>query len=127
QLINATTDAHLWAESFDRKLTDIFAVESEIATKVTDTLKAKLTGSEQHAISARPTENQEAHRLYLLGKYFWNKRTASDFQKALSYFQQAIDKDPGFALAYAGLADTYVLLSGFAAGSPKESLPKAKA
>jgi TolB-like protein/Tfp pilus assembly protein PilF len=127
QLINATTDANLWAESYDRKLTDIFAVESEIAKAIADTLQAKLTGSEQHAIASRPTENNEAYQLYLRGRYFWNKRTANDFKTAIGYFQQAIDKDPGFALAYAGLADTYVLMSGFAAASPKDSLPKAKA
>jgi TolB-like protein/Flp pilus assembly protein TadD len=127
QLINAATDAHLWAESFDRKLTDIFAVESEIAKSIADKLQAKLTGSEEHAMSARPTENTEAYQLYLKGRFFWNKRTAKDFKTAINYFQQAIDKDPGFALAYAGLADTYVLLSGFGAASPKESLPKAKA
>jgi TolB-like protein/Tfp pilus assembly protein PilF len=127
QLINAATNAHLWAESFDRKLTDIFAVESEIAKNIADKLQAKLTGSEAHAMSARPTENTEAYQLYLKGRFFWNKRTAKDFKTAINYFQQAIDKDPGFALAYAGLADTYVLLSGFSAASPKESLPKAKA
>lgn len=127
QLIRAATDAHLWAESFDRKLTDIFAVESEIARNIADKLRAQLTGSEAQAIAARRTENPQAYQLYLKGKFFWNKRTAKDFRTALGYFQQAIDKDPGFALAYAGLADTYVLLSGFAAASPKESLPKAKA
>jgi len=127
QLINAADDAHLWAETYDRHLTDIFAVESEIAAKIADTLKAKLSGSEQHAIAVRPTNNSEAHQLYLKGRYFWNKRTAHDFTTAIQYFQQAIDKDPGFALAYTGLADTYVLLSGFGAASPKDSLPKAKA
>ncbi len=127
QLINAPDDAHLWAETYDRHLTDIFAVESEIATKIADTLKAKLTGSEQQAIAVRPTNDSEAHQLYLKGRYFWNKRTAHDFTTAIQYFQQAIDKDPGFALAYTGLADTYVLLSGFGAASPKDSLPKAKA
>ena len=127
QLINAPDDTHLWAETYDRHLTDIFAVESEIATKIADTLKAKLTGSEQHAIAVRPTNNSEAHQLYLKGRYFWNKRTAHDFTTAIQYFEQAIDNDPGFALAYTGLADTYVLLSGFGAASPKDSLPKAKA
>ncbi len=115
QLIKAASDAHLWADTFDRKLTDIFKIETEIAKTVAETLQAKLSGSEQHAIAARPTENTEAYQLYLKGRFFWNKRTAKDFSSALGYFQQAIDKDPGFALAYAGLADTYVLLSGFSA------------
>jgi TolB-like protein/Tfp pilus assembly protein PilF len=127
QLIKAASDTHLWADTFDRKLTDIFAVESEIARTIADKLRAELSGSEVKALSARPTENSEAYQLYLKGRFFWNKRTARDFKTALTYFQQAIDKDPGYALAYAGLADTYVLLSGFAAASPNESLPKAKA
>ena len=127
QLVNARTDAHLWAESFDRKLTDIFAVESEIAQMVAERLQAKLTGSEKKAINRRPTEDPAAYQLYLKGRYFWNKRTAADFKTAIGYFREAIDKDPGFALAYAGLADTYVLMSGFAAASPMDSLPQAKA
>jgi TolB-like protein/Flp pilus assembly protein TadD len=127
QLIKAESDGHLWADTFDRKLTDIFQIESEIAKTIAETLQAKLTGSEQHAIAVRPTENTEAHQLYLRGRYFWNKRTAGDFKTAVGYFQQAVEKDPGFALAYAGLADTYVLMSGYAAASPKESLPQAKA
>lgn len=127
KLINAASDTHLWVESFDRKLTDIFAVESEIAKMVADRLQAKLTGSEQNALAARPTDNAEAYQLYLRGRFFWNKRTAAGLKTAIDYFDQAISKDPNYALAYAGLADAYVLMSGFAAASPKESLPKAKA
>src|SRR5438034_8431625 len=126
QLINAATDAHLWADSFDRKLIDIFAVESEIAAKVADKLQAKLTGAEQHAISMQPTQNTEAYQLYLKGRYFWNKRTGPDLRKAIDYFKQAIDKDPKYALAYAGLADSYTLLSAYGAGGPQESFPSAK-
>jgi TolB-like protein/Flp pilus assembly protein TadD len=126
QLINALTDAHLWADIYDRKLTDIFAVESDIAKTIADTLQAKLTGSEQHAIAARPTENTEAHQLYLKGRFFWNKRTANDLKTAITYFQQAIDKDSNYALAYAGLADSYALLPDFGAGSPQESFPPAR-
>jgi TolB-like protein/Tfp pilus assembly protein PilF len=127
QLINAESDAHLWAESFDRQLTDVFRIESEIAKTIADTLQAKLTGSEKQAIAAQPTENSEAHEFYLKGRYFWNKRTANDLKTAISYFRQAIDKDPNYALAYAGLADSYALLSVFGAGSPEESLPAAEA
>jgi TolB-like protein/Tfp pilus assembly protein PilF len=126
QLITAETDAHLWAETYDRKLTDIFGVESDIAKAIPDTLQAKLTGSEKHAIAAQPTENTEAHEFYLKGRYFWNKRTGPDLRRAIDYFKQAIDKDPKFALAYAGLADSYVLLLAYGAGSPQESLPLAK-
>ncbi len=127
QLINATTDAHLWAETYDRKLTDIFAVESDIAKTIADTLQAKLTGLEKRAIAAQPTDDTEAHEFYLRGRYFWNKRTGPDLRRAIDYFKQAIGKDPNFALAYAGLADSYVLLSAYSAGSPQESLPSAKA
>ena len=127
QLINALTDTHLWAETFDRKLTDIFAVESEIAKTITDTLQAKLSGSEQHAIAARPTENTEAHQLYLKGRFFWNKRTANDLKKSIEYFEQAIAVDPNYALAYAGIADAYVWLPGYTAGAPRDCYPKAKA
>ena len=127
QLINAATDAHLWAESFDRKLIDIFAVESEIAAKVADILQAKLTGEEKHAISLQPTQNAEAYQLYLKGRYFWNKRTGPDLQKAIDYFKQVIEKDPGYALAYVGLGDSYILLSGFGAARPQDSLPLAEA
>ena len=127
QLINAASDAHLWGETYDRNLTDVFAAESDIARAIADTLRAKLTGSEQNALTARPTENPEAHQLYLRGRYFWNKRTGADFKKAIGYFNQAIEKDPNYALAYAGLADAYVLLSAYAEASPKDSLPQAKA
>jgi TolB-like protein/Tfp pilus assembly protein PilF len=127
QLIKAASDTHLWAEAYDRKLTDIFAVESEIAKMIADTLQAKLTGSERKAIAAQPTENSEAHEFYLKGRFFWNKRTANDLKTAISYFRQAIDKDPNYALAYAGLADSYAILSAFGAGSPEESLPAAEA
>src|SRR6184192_538284 len=127
QLINAMTDAHLWADTYDRKLTDIFAVETEIAKTVADMLQAKLTGSEQHVIAARPTANTEAHQLYLKGRFFWNKRTGNDLKKSIDYFEQAIAADPNYALAYAGVADGYVWLPGYTAGTPRDSYPKAKA
>src|SRR5262245_12082241 len=127
QLIKAANEAHLWAEMYDRKLTDIFAVESEIAKTIADTLQAKLSGSEQHAIAARPTENTEAHQLYLKGRFFWNKRTAADLRKSIDYFNQAIAIDPNYALAYAGVADAYVVLPGYGGGTPHDCYPKAKA
>src|SRR5215469_7312566 len=125
QLIKAATGAHLWADTFDRKLTDIFAVESDIAKTIADTLQAKLTRSEQHAIAARPTENTEAHQLYLKGRFFWNKRTGNDLKKSIDYFQQAIAIDPNYALGYAGVADAYVFLPGYTAGAPRDCYPKA--
>ena len=112
QLIKAANDSHLWADTYDRKLTDIFSVESEVAKAIADQLQARLTGSEERAIAARPTENPEAYQLYLQGRFFWNKRTAVDLRKSIEYFQQAIEKDPNYALAYAGLAQAWLLLPG---------------
>src|SRR5438105_4332371 len=127
QLVNALNDAHLWAETYDRRLIDTFSVESEIAKTIADTLQAKLSGSEQHAIAARPTQNTEAHQLYLKGRFFWNKRTGNDLKKSIDYFQQAIAADPNYALAYAGIADAYVFLPGYTAGAPRDCYPNAMA
>ena len=126
QLINAMTDAHLWADTYDRKLTDIFAVESEIAKAVAESLQAKLTGSEKSSIGKAPTANPEAYELYLKGRFFWNKRNGDDLRKAIDYFNQAIAKDPGYALAYVGLADSYLLFPNYAAVSPVDSIPPAR-
>jgi TolB-like protein/Tfp pilus assembly protein PilF/class 3 adenylate cyclase len=127
QLVRAQTDTHLWADTFDRKLTDIFAVESDIARAVADTLQAKLTGSEERAISAKPTENLEAYQFYLLGRHYWNRRTADGLRRALDQFQQAVDKDPTYGLAYVGLADCYLQLEEYASTPTSETLPKARA
>jgi len=127
QLIKAATDTHLWADTFDRKVTDVFAVESEIAKAVADTLQAKLSGAEQSAIVARPTENSEAHELYLKGRYFFGKRRgADDLKRAIDYFNQAIAKDPNYAPAYAGIADSYVILPGYSGELPADDFHKAR-
>jgi len=128
ELISAATEAHLWAETYDRSSTDIFALESEIARTVADTLRAKLTGSELSALSKSPTASPEAYELYLRGRFFWNKRTAKDFETAITYFQRSIDKTPDFALAYAGLADAYLWFPLYGGGTtPRDAFPKAKA
>jgi TolB-like protein/Flp pilus assembly protein TadD len=127
QLINAASDAHLWAESFDRKLTDIFTVESDIAKTIADTLQAKLTSSAKQAIAARPTENMEAHELYLRGRYFAGKRTADDLQRAIAYYNQALVKDPNYAIAYVGIANSYMLLREYSKLTAAEAFPKAQA
>src|SRR5439155_8934682 len=127
QLINALTDEHLWADTYDRKLTDIFAVESEIAQAVAQALQATLTGSEKSSIAKKPTENQEAYELYLKSNFFWNKRNGVDLRKAIEYFQQAIAKDPNYALAYAGVADSYLLLPNYGGASTQESVTPARA
>src|SRR5262245_61021058 len=127
QLINALTDTHLWADTFDRKLTDIFAVETEIAKTIADMLQAKLSGSEKTAMAKKPTANPEAYELYLQGRFFWNKRTAPDLRKSINYFNQAIAKDPDYALAYAALAQAWLILPAYGGGAPKDCVPPAEA
>ena len=127
QLLNAMSDAHLWGDTYDRKVTDIFAVESEIAKTIADALQAKLTSSEKTAIAQQPTSNTEAYELYLKGRFFWNKRTADDLRKSIEYFNQAIQKDPDYALAFAGLADSYLLLPTYGSASTQEVVPQARA
>jgi adenylate cyclase len=127
QLINALTDAHLWAETYDRRLIDIFSVESEIAKNIAESLQATLTGSEKSSMAKAPTANPEAYELYLKGRFFWNKRSGADLRKAIDYFNQAIAKDPNYALAYAGLADSYLLLPNYGGMSTQEAISPARA
>ena len=125
QLINALNDDHLWAETYDRSLIDTFAVESDVAQKIASSLAAKLSGAEKQAIAARPTENSEAYQLYLKGRFFWNKRTGTDLKMAGEFFEKAIALDPTYSGAYAGLAQTYLLIPVFGAGRPTDFFPKA--
>ena len=126
QLINALTNAHLWAEIYDRKLTDIFAVESDIAKTIADTLQAKLTGSEKQMIAAQPTSDTAAYELYHKGRSLWEKRSGNNIPKAISFYEQAVARDPNYALAYAGLADAYILLPYYTATAQRDASPKAK-
>jgi len=107
QLIDAENDAHLWAERYDRQLIDIFEVESDIAEKIAEALQAKLTGAERRAIATRPTQNTEAHDLYLKGKHQWRNFYAPGYERVREYFEQAITLDPSFAPAYTGLSLYY--------------------
>jgi TolB-like protein/lipoprotein NlpI len=127
QLVKAETDTHLWADTFDRKLTDVFQIESDIAKTIAEKLQAKLTGSEERAISVKPTADPQAHQLYLQGRYFWNRRTGENLKKALTYFQQAAEKDPSYALAYTGISDSCALIPVYGAGAPQDYYPRAKA
>ncbi len=127
QLVDAVTDAHLWADTYDRDLTDIFAVESEIARTVAQTLQARLTGVAEQVLASRPTQNPDAHQLYLKGRFFWNQRDAPNLQKAIGFFQQAINLDPTYALAYVGLADSYALVPIYSRSIPSQNIPKALA
>src|SRR5213079_2365238 len=126
QLINALTNAHLWAEIYDRKLTDIFAVESDIAKTIADALQAKLTGSEKKMMAAQPTNNTEAYELYHKGKSLWEKRSGDNIPKAIAYYEQAIARDPNYALAYAGLAKAYILLPFYTGADRRGASSKAK-
>jgi TolB-like protein/class 3 adenylate cyclase/Tfp pilus assembly protein PilF len=125
QLINAMTNAHLWAETYDRRLIDIFGVESEIAKTIAESLQAKLTGSEKTALAKKPTENPEAHELYLKGRHFWNRRTEPDLKKAAEFFEQAIAKDPSYAAAYAGAADCWSVMPNYSNDAPKPFVDRA--
>jgi TolB-like protein len=127
QLIKAANDSHLWVETYDRKLIDTFAIETEIAKAVAEKLQAKITGREAKVMSKQPTENSEAHQLYFKGRYFWNKRTADGLKTSISYFNQAIGKDSAYAPAYAGLADAYAVLPNYSQTRGKEAYAKAEA
>ena len=126
QLINATTDGHLWAEIYDRKLTDIFKVETDIAKTIAETLQAKLTGSEEHAISVKPTADAAAYQSYLKGRFFWGRRSGDNIPKAIEYFEEAIRQDSNYALAYAGLAEAWITLPGHTSARLQDVKPKAK-
>jgi len=127
QLINALNDAHLWGDVYDRKLTDIFAVESDIAKTIADTLQAKLTGEEKQSISSQPTSDLTAYELYLKGRSLWRRRSGDNIPKAIAFYEQAIARDPNYALAYAGMAEAYVVLPWFTGTVPRDATPKAKA
>jgi len=127
QLINAMTDAHLWADIYDRKLTDMFTVESDIAKSVADMLQAKLTGSEMKEMSSRPTEDPVAHELLIKGRYFLGLRRGDNLPRAIDFFQQVIARDPNYAAAYGGLSEAYIVLPRYTAADGKDTFPKAKA
>src|SRR5438034_2355716 len=126
QLINALSDAHLWADTYDRKLTDIFSVESEIAKTIADTLQAKLSGSEKQMMAAAPTTDTTAYELYHKGRSLWEKRSGDNIPKAIAYYEQAIAQDPNYALAYAGLSSAYILSPFYAGADRRNTSPKAK-
>jgi adenylate cyclase len=122
QLINAADGYHLWSETYERELEDVFAVQDEIARAIVGALKVKLGGDEAGPLVTRATANLEAYSLYLQGRYLWNQRTAEALERAVRLFEQAIAKDPRFARAYAGLADSYVLLPYYEGSAvPKEA------
>jgi TolB-like protein/DNA-binding winged helix-turn-helix (wHTH) protein/Flp pilus assembly protein TadD len=129
QLIEASTDKHLWSQSYEGELRDTLALQSRVASAIADQIRINLTPQEQAALKSVKVVNPQAYESYLKGRYFWNKRTADGLKVALAYFNQAIDEDPKYAPAYSGLADTYALLGDWQYGvmTPKEAYPKAKA
>ncbi len=127
ELVDAHLDKQLWGETYDRKVSDLLVVQREIAREISANLRTRLTPPEESLVTKHYTESAEAYQLYLKGRFYWNKRTGEAFRRAIEYFNQAIEQDPSYALAYAGLADTYALLSRYSAGTPEESYPKAKA
>ena len=128
ELVDAREDKQLWGEQYTVKLVDIISVQQRIATAVSGNLRGRLTGEEKTGLNKSSATNPEAYQLYLKGRYHANQATAAGLKKGIEYFQQAIDKDPGYALAYAGLADSYSSLGGgWNYLSPSDSFPKAKA
>ncbi|MFQ5777839.1 MAG: protein kinase [Terriglobia bacterium] len=127
QLIQVRDQTHLWAESYERNLADVFAIQSGVAERIARSLAMELLPAAQARLARAPTSNAEAHQAYLKGRYFWNKRTGDGFKKAMEQFQRAIELDPGYALAHAGVADTYILLGNYGVLPHNEAKPKAKA
>ncbi|QYO62093.1 tetratricopeptide repeat protein [Leptolyngbya sp. 7M] len=126
QLTDARTDKLIWAEQYDRKLSDLLATQREIATTITQKLQLKLAGDET-GIAKKYTNSNEAYQLYLKGRYHFARRTKEDINKAIENYEQAIKIDPNFALAYARIAEAYNQMSNYPYASPKEAFPKAKA
>jgi len=129
ELIDVRNSKLIWGEQYDRKMSDLLATQREIAREIADKLSLKVSGAEK-GLAKHYTESNEAYQLYLRGRFYWSKRTEEGIRKALEYYQQAIDKDPAFALAYSGLADAYDLLGApdaTGAMAPDEAMPKAKA
>jgi len=126
ELVDVATGSLLWGAQFDRKPGDIFVIQDEISSEISGKLRLQLTHAEKKRLVKRHTENAEAYRLYLQGRHHWNRWTEEGFYKAIGYFQQAIEKDPSYALAHDGVADCYVLLGWNSYLPPKDAFPKAK-
>jgi len=125
-LTNVQDNTEIWGEHYERKSSDIISLQQQIAGDIADKLRSKLSGAEKQQVTKQGTQNPEAYQLYVKGRYYWNKRTGADIKTAISYFNQALDKDPGYALAYSGLADAYGVLGSFG-GDPNDLIPKSNA
>jgi tetratricopeptide (TPR) repeat protein len=126
ELIDATSNKLLWGEQYERKMSDLLATQREIATAITEKLQLKLSDDDAK-VAKRYTDSNEAYQLYLKGRFYWNKRTVDGLKQAVVYYKQAIEKDPNFALAYSGVAESYVLYPNYSVAPPKDCMPQAKA
>ncbi len=126
ELVDVATGTQLWGAQYNRTPGDIFVVQDEISDEISEKLRIQLTRAEKKRLTRRHTENAEAYRLYLKGRHHWNRWTEEGFYKAIEYFQQAVEKDSNYALAYTGLADSYVLLGWNSYLPPKEAFPQGK-
>ena len=118
EITNVRDNTEIWGQHYSGKSADIISLQQQIAGDIAKRLRPKLSVSQKQQVTKQGTQNTEAYELYLRGRYYWNKRTASDIQTAISYFNQAIAKDPGYALAYSGLADAYAVLGKQRSGLP---------
>jgi len=125
-LTNVQDNTEIWGEQYERKASDILSLQQQIAGDIAHELRAKLSGAEKQQVAKQGTQNPEAYQLYVRGRYYWNKRNSADLKTAISYFNQAIDKDPGYALAYSGIADAYGVLINYGS-DPNDVTPKASA
>jgi TolB-like protein/Tfp pilus assembly protein PilF len=127
ELVDVATENAIWSQQYNRKQSDLVSLQSEIARDVSSKLKSKLSGAEVAKVGKTYTTDPEAYHLYLKGKFYWNNRTGESLKKAVEFYQQAIEKDPNYALAYSGLAETYVLFSSYDVAPADDSMPQAKA
>src|SRR5262249_18033691 len=125
ELLDVRDNKQVWGERYNRRVADALAVQQEISREISERLRTKRSGEEQKQLTRRDASNPEAYAFYLKGRYSWNKRTAENLRKAMEQFQQAADKDPNYALAYAGLADCYVVLGEYTGTPASETVPKA--
>jgi len=127
ELVRVTDGTQLWGGEYDREVSNVLGLQQDISREISEKLRLKLTGEDKKRLTGRDTTNAEAYEFYLRGRYFWNKRTGDGITKAIEQFQQAIDRDPNYALGYVGLADSYAVLEEYAGVPSSETLPKARA
>jgi TolB-like protein/Tfp pilus assembly protein PilF len=127
ELIKVDDGSQLWGAEYNSSLADIFSVQDEVSKKISESLRLRLSGADEEKLAKRYTNDAEAYQLYLKGRYFWNKRNEEGFRNGIDYFKRAEEKDPTFALAFSGLADSYALLSDIGVAKPVDEMPKAKA